>query len=99
MRARGADASADAGATEAGAPVPVMPPPPIAVSGAHAPLALQGISDAERATLTNYIQGREMPFPPLPNNLNSSTAPLTLEELERFSLWISQGAPSSASCP
>ena len=94
----GVDAGADAGAMEAGTPVPVMPPP-IDVSGDHAPLVWQGITDAERATLSNYIQGREMPFPPLPNNLSSSTAPLTLDQLERFSLWISQGAPSSATCP
>jgi hypothetical protein len=90
---------ADAGAADAAV---VMTPmvPPVDVSGAHTPFALQGISAAERATLTHYILGREMPFPPPVGTPPSTlTAPLTLSNLERLSLWISQGAVSTASCP
>lgn len=90
---------ADGGEADAGV---VMTPmvPPVDVSGAHGPIALQGISDAERATLMHYILGREMPFPPPVGTPPSTlTAPLTLSNLERLSLWISQGAVSQASCP
>ena len=59
----------------------------------------QAISTAERASLSNYILGREMPFPPTPSQLNSSTSPLTLDDMERLSLWISQGAAAPATCP
>ncbi len=93
----------DGGVAEGGSPeggaAPVVVPP-VDVSGAHGPFALTTISVAERATLSNYILGREMPFPPPPALLNPSTAPLTLSELERLSLWISQGAAAPASpCP
>jgi hypothetical protein len=78
---------------------PVMIPP-VDVSGVHSPVAFQAISIAERATLSNYILGREMPFPPPANiPLNYTNDPLTLEEMERMSLWIAQGASAPASCP
>jgi hypothetical protein len=92
------DGGVDDGAAEGGVAM-VMEPPPVDVSGAHGPFALTTISVAERATLSNYLLGREMPFPPTPALLNPSTAPLTLSELERLSLWISQGAAAPASCP
>jgi hypothetical protein len=94
---------AEAGATEAGAgeggvPTPVVIPP-ADVSGVHSPLTWEGIPLAERATLSNYILGREMPFPPTPVMLNPTNNPLTLQEMERMSLWIAQGASAPASCP
>ncbi|HEY3815703.1 MAG TPA: hypothetical protein VGL81_00950 [Polyangiaceae bacterium] len=51
------------------------------------------LSDSERATLSNYIQGREMPYPVDPSApLDSTTAPLTGDELDTVSTWILQGA-------
>jgi hypothetical protein len=51
------------------------------------------LSDAERATLTSYIPGREMPLAGmLTAAVNSG---LTIDEVELFSLWIAQGAPLS----
>jgi len=51
------------------------------------------LSDGERATLSNLIPGREMPFPTDPNApLAGASAPLTLDETDRMSLWILQGA-------
>jgi hypothetical protein len=105
--AEGGSAGADAGPTDAGNPDAEAPDsgtttpatvPPIDVSGAHA-LAWTGITDAERITLSNYILGREMPFPP-PTSVRPSfsTDPLTLDELERVSLWIAQGAAAPTSC-
>lgn len=90
----GADGESSDGAVAA---APTMPPP-TDVSGAHS-LTWKGISDAERATLSNYILGREMPFPPPSGTpLQDTNDPLTLDELERMSLWIAQGAPTP-SCP
>jgi len=40
-----------------------------------------------------------MPFPPTPVMLNPTNNPLTLQEMERMSLWIAQGASAPASCP
>ena len=54
------------------------------------------ISAAERATLSNYILGRAMPFP----FAGSATQiALTVDEMERMSLWIAQGASAPAHCP
>ena len=51
------------------------------------------MSDAERATLSNYVQGREMPYPADPSaSLDSATSPLTGDELDTVSSWIQQGA-------
>jgi hypothetical protein len=86
--------TADGGMEDGGAPAPVVVPP-VDVSGTYAPLALQAPSPAERAVLSNYIQGRQMPFPPAPDP--ALIPPLTVSQLERMSLWIAQGAVS-ASC-
>jgi hypothetical protein len=90
--------AAEAGPAEGGATAPVVIPP-IDVSGVHSPLAWAGISLGERATLSNYILGREMPFPPPAAQLNPTNDPLTLDEMERMSLWIAQGASAPARCP
>lgn len=52
----------------------------------------QPLSTSERATLSNLVPGREMPFP---SNLDPDAGPATgssVNELERISLWITQGA-------
>jgi hypothetical protein len=57
------------------------------------------LSDAERATLSNYVPGREMPFPVDPSAaLSSATSPLTADELELVSTWIAQGAAIPSVC-
>jgi hypothetical protein len=73
--------------------------PPVDVSGAFAPLALQAPSAAERAVLSNYILGRQMPFPAATGSASIGATPLTLSQFERISLWIAQGAVSAPSCP
>jgi hypothetical protein len=52
------------------------------------------LSDDERATLSNYVQGREMPYPVDPSAPldSSATSPLTGDELDTVSMWIQQGA-------
>jgi hypothetical protein len=51
------------------------------------------MSDDERTTLSDYVQGREMPYPADPSaSLDSATAPLTWDELDTVSTWIQQGA-------
>jgi hypothetical protein len=59
------------------------------------------MSDDERATLSNYVPGREMPYPADPSApLDSATAPLTGDELDTVSTWIQQGAGiPAAGCP
>jgi hypothetical protein len=43
--------------------------------------------------LSNYVQGREMPYPADPSaSLDSATSPLTGDELDTVSSWIQQGA-------
>jgi hypothetical protein len=53
------------------------------------------MSESERGTLTNMVQGREMPFPSDPSAQLGTTAtePLTLDELEIVNDWILEGAP------
>jgi hypothetical protein len=48
----------------------------------------QPLSDDARATLGNLVQGEIMP----------PTTPLTLDEMETLSFWISEGALVPASC-
>jgi hypothetical protein len=67
------------------------------VADAYAGLGWRPLSDTERATLSNFVLGREMPFPPAPD-AGAKTA-LTLDELERVSLWIAEGAPIPGQCP
>jgi hypothetical protein len=51
------------------------------------------LSDSERATLASFIPGREMPLAgAVTAAVNTG---LTIDYLERFSLWIAQGAPLS----
>jgi hypothetical protein len=58
------------------------------------------LSSVERSTLSDYVAGREMPFPsasasgslPDPANGDVSPASLTADELETVSAWILQGA-------
>jgi hypothetical protein len=84
--------AADGGSADGGVastkPVTV---PPVDVSQAHA-LPWTADSSADRAVLSNYVLGREMPYPGYGTDL-------TLDELERLSLWISQGSAISTTCP
>lgn len=66
---------------------------PALCNGGHS-LQTQAMSDAERAALSDLVQGREMPFPVL--NLPPGTAQgLQIDQLEAISLWIAGGAPAS----
>jgi hypothetical protein len=64
-------------------------------------LAPTDMGPDERARLSNYILGREMPFPTVPGQPSGSRAnpTLTLDELERVRLWIQQGSPTPATQP
>jgi hypothetical protein len=54
--------------------------------------------DPARSTLTDYVLGREMPFPSNPAApLGQSVEPLTIAELERVSRWIAESPLSRAS--
>jgi hypothetical protein len=58
------------------------------------------LSEAERITLSNFILGREMPFPSDPSApLGTDPSALTLTELENVSFWIAEGAPLPTTCP
>jgi hypothetical protein len=50
----------------------------------------------ERARLSNFILGREMPYPTTPSqgepSANPGDNPLSIQELERVRAWIEQGA-------
>jgi hypothetical protein len=76
--------SCDGGATVATTPTDV--------STAH--LVPPGFTDAAqdpaRAVLSDYVLGREMPFPPAPVAPDQNTQTLTVDELERVSRWIGQ---------
>jgi hypothetical protein len=50
-------------------------------------------NDSERATLSDHVLGREMPFPTNPG-APLGPAGLTIDELERVSRWIGQPAGS-----
>lgn len=64
------------------------PAPPFTASVSPRP-----VSDDERAVLSNYIRGREMPYPLVPAD-SYVMKPLTFEERERVRLWIASGAPT-----
>ena len=54
-------------------------------------------NDPARASLSDHIVGREMPFPGDPGApLANASGTLTLDELERFSQWIEQPAGAIA---
>ncbi len=60
------------------------------------PGIVPALPDNERATLANFIVGREMP---LPDPVTATPGPgLSIDSLEILSLWIAQGAPLS-NCP
>jgi hypothetical protein len=51
------------------------------------------LADSERATLSDWIPGREMPYPVDPSVVPGTTNdPLTVDEMQTVSLWILQGA-------
>jgi hypothetical protein len=59
--------------------------------------ASSAASDDERARLANQVQGNVMPYPFFNADGTESIAgsqPLSLDELERLSNWIQQGAPT-----
>ena len=56
-----------------------------------APLARPYADDLERTLLSDYVLGREMPYP-APGNAYFSQ-PLTFQERERIRIWIARGAP------
>ncbi len=72
----------------AGAPAPVIQPPP------NTQYAL--ISDEERARLSDYVLGKQMPYPPdlgaPANSVDNEQQNLTMPELERVRAWIAAGA-------
>ena len=47
--------------------------------------------DDERARLSDYVLGNQMPYPPNPGTDNTQSN-LTVDELERVQTWIAQGA-------
>jgi hypothetical protein len=72
---------------------------PANVSQTHA-VAWAPMTDTERAALSDLVPGREMPFPARPETpAGATTEPMTVDELERVSLWIAQGARVPAACP
>jgi hypothetical protein len=92
----GVSEAGEAGASATGAIVPAPPP-----AGPYRPLSvnLTPADDLERAILSDYIIGREMPYPTA-NVGGYSQQALTLEEREHLRAWIAQGAkvPSEGSC-
>jgi hypothetical protein len=87
------DASAEAGASRAASGKPTD------VSGLHH-VAWQPLSQAERAVLSNLVPGREMPFPADPTvPLTQVASQLSCDDLQRISLWITQGAVVPSTCP
>jgi hypothetical protein len=64
------------------------------------------MGDSERAALSDFVLGREMPFPSapggLPDGVPSDNPTLTLDQLERVRMWIAQGAElpeADCTCP
>jgi hypothetical protein len=90
-----AAAADDAGEDAAAAAPSVVPP--TSVCGLYS-VPWQPLSSTERATLSNLIPGREMPYPA---SLDAGIGTgVSVDTLERISLWISQGAgPIPTSCP
>jgi hypothetical protein len=57
------------------------------------PLSPSPPSDVERAILSDFVLGREMPYPDMgPDGPHDTNPGLTYGELERLRLWIAQGA-------
>jgi len=53
-------------------------------------VAWQPLSATERATLAGLVPGREMPYPAVFDGGPGTGSPV--DDLERVSLWIAQGA-------
>jgi hypothetical protein len=65
------------------------------------PAAFAPLSDAERRILSDYVLGREMPYPSHPRvdpDPKNDNYPLTIDEMERVGIWIEQGAPVDLDC-
>jgi hypothetical protein len=101
---RAVDQGLDAGVATCGAGGTA--PLPVAQTTLPQPTPL--ITADERARLSEYVLGNQMPYPlnlpsstptPItPTDDESSTLPLTYEELQRVRAWITQGA-KTAECP
>jgi hypothetical protein len=65
-------------------------PPELSPLAPYRPAA----SDEEHAILSDYILGREMPYPSFA--VAADTQPLTFQERERIRIWIAKGASDSA---
>jgi hypothetical protein len=76
---------------------------PTDVSRAHLavqPALADEVNDPERVNLSNQVLGREMPFPSDPAApLQDSSTPLTVDELERVSLWIATATAADGGVP
>ena len=59
-----------------------------------------GLTDAERARLSDFVLGNRMPYPAAPGR-DTPGDTLTLDQMERLRAWIQQGAAVSdcSSCP
>ena len=84
-------------------PPPSADAPESIFPGEHAPHSFvdaanppEPMSDDDRAVLSDYVLGREMPFPSSPGGLApgqvNDNPPFTLEQLERVRVWIEAGA-------
>lgn len=106
---RAIDRGLDAGVATCGAGA--APPSAVLQLPSPQPAASLPLSASEEEVLSQYILGNQMPYPlNLPSNVQtpvggtndeSSTLPLTFDELERVRAWIAQGANVSqcTSCP
>ena len=90
----------DAGAMEAGAAPPPRVVPSVDVAGIYGSLAFKALSDANARPSAVHPGSRDaLPARPDRRAPHVQTDPLTLDEMERMSLWIAQGASAPAGCP
>jgi hypothetical protein len=61
-----------------------------------APRTQRAADDIERSILSDFILGREMPFPLVPSTGGYGDAPLTFEEREIVRIWIKSLVPGPA---
>jgi len=69
---------------------PAFPPR----QGRYVPLAAAYTTadDIDRTVLSDYVLGREMPYPNKPQETTAFETPLTFAEREAIRIWIAQGA-------
>lgn len=93
-------ADARAPASDGGAGPAVRPPCVPQPAFESSAVAANGLSDAERARLSDFVLGNRMPYPAAPGR-DSTGDTLTLDEMERLRAWIQQGATvlDCAACP